>query len=100
MRQFKPKKTVLEKKNRLKEVAEKRRSEKVSENLFKGWDALERGNIKAGLSLYLHAVTIYGGNFNAVKIELNAAKRKGLLPAGFTMPTNKKQLASILKKLK
>lgn len=76
MRQFKPKKTVLEKKNRLKEVAEKRRSEKVSENPFKGWDALERGNIKAGLSLYLHAVTIYRGNFNAVKIELNAAKQR------------------------
>ena len=100
MRQFKQKKTVLGKNNRLKKVEEKRRSEKVSENLFKAWGALERGNIKAGLSLYLQAATIYRGNFKVVQVELATAKIKGFLPTGFKIPANAKSLERILEKLK
>ena len=77
----------------------KRAQEKAAENLFKGWNALKKGNIKAGLSLYPHAATIYKGSFRAMKVELATAKRKGLLPAGFNMPANAKQLESILKKI-
>ncbi len=100
MRLFKQRKPATEKKNRKTELMKKRRQDKVAENLYKGWNALERHNVKTGLSLYLHAVTIYEGNFKAVEVELTAAKRKGFLPTNFKIPANKRELGKTLKKLK
>ena len=98
MQKRRPKENSQNMKARIKKTMEIRRSEKVAENLEKGWNALKRGNTKAGLSLYLQAVTVYRGNFNAVRIELITAKRKGFLPDRFAIPKNEGRLKNILKK--
>ncbi len=83
----------------IKRIMKTRNAEKAAENLFSGWSAMEKGNIKSGLSLYLHATTLYGAKFNAVIIELDAAKRKGFLPPNFPIPRNAKELEKLLKQL-
>ena len=88
MRPIRPRKN----KSSMKRAMQTRKSEKAAENLFKAWTALEQGKLKTGLSLYLHAVRTYGAKFKAVETELKAAKRRGILPAGFAVPKNPAQL--------
>lgn len=94
-----PKKRGQKKNSSMKKIMQTRRAEKAAENLFRGWSALEKGNAKTGLSFYLQAVKFYGAKFNAVQLELNAAKQKGFLPSDFPIPKNAEQLKEILKNL-
>ncbi len=72
-----------------------RRSEKSAELLEEAWKAFQGKQTAKGLRLLYSATSVYKARFNAILLELNAAKSKGMLPRNFQMPKN----ASELKKL-
>ena len=76
----------------MRRIARMRTSEKAAEFLQKSGEALLRGQVANAISLLYHATTIYKAKFNAVRLELNAAKRRGLLPQNFTAPKNRREL--------
>lgn len=94
MKAHKPKRS--EKTRKIKSIMQTRRAEKAAEMLDTGWNAIEKGNAKKGLSCFHHATTVYGAPFNAIKIELTAAKRRGFLPTGFKIPENAEELAKLI----
>jgi len=94
-----PKKPGQKKNPSMKKIMQARRAEKAAENLFRGWSALEKGNAKTGLGFYLQAARFYGAKFKAVAAELNAAKKRGLLPTDFRVPANAQGLERMLRKL-
>lgn len=96
---MKPRKPEPKKRSEIRQIMKMRSSEKAAENLFRGWNALEKGDLKKGLSHYLRAITLYGVKFNAVANELSQAKQRGFLPPGFPMPRNSKELEVLLRKL-
>lgn len=87
---------LMPKKDRkMKMIMKMRNSEKSAEFFEKAWRAFETKQTASGIRLLFHATTIYGAKFNAILIELNAAKHKGFLPKDFQMPKNQAELKKL-----
>lgn len=84
----------------VKRIVELRRSEKSAEFLEAAWKSFQKKQTAKALSILYSAATVYGTKFNAILFELNAAKRKGLLPQNFQIPRNTIELKALQGKTK
>jgi hypothetical protein len=66
-----------------------RKKEKVDEMLFDAYSQIERKNINKALSLCCSILLHYEGDYAAIKILFNNAKKNKILSKNFVLPSCK-----------